>query len=289
MANLREDSSVRAKCTPRDTGANPPPVPPLPLPKRYSSSSLAVDVNDTQANTSSNTSDTLERMNSRKSMKISNTFIRKQGSAKIIQKIKSHKALDSRKAMEVYNNATTNDNRKTVTVANDTKTEHSNVEVKLPPLQSGGTLRVRRTTLKSAEEGKTLTLSTSSRNIVPPILSPGKISRQNTMSTLKPKAADVPDSIQQGPLSAESRLITHSEKENHKDGHNKENIPKPRSLDKDKDKELTELLSCLQKMIELEQNLLVTDKDQRKQLEEVRGTLSTVVGSLTQLSQKLSS
>lgn len=232
-------------------------------------------------------------------MKISNTFIRKQGSAKIMQKIKSHKALDTRKALEAtgHTNSTTTNNdtkRTTVIAPNETKPEHPNVDFKLPA-QSGGTLRVRRSALKSADEGKTLTLTTSARNIAPPILSPGKITRQNTMSSglFKTKVADSSETTQQGPLSAESRMINHSDKESQKENQkdfNKENIIKPRidSNKSDKDKELTELLSCLQRMIELEQNLSVTDKDQRKQIEEVRSTLANVVGSLTHLSQKLS-
>jgi hypothetical protein len=277
--------------------------------KKVSSSSLPIESLTEAAST---ISENLERMASRKSVKIPNTFIKKQGSGKIMQKIKSHKALDPKRALEATGNLAslnTNPENKTrqlvfppLNSINEAKPTESTLNGEITIIKPPQNLRPLRSLKTPADQSKTLSYTSSSRTIVPPLLSPGKITRQNTIgpATFKKFSEVIPvDHIPAAPLSAERSCdkenLSHREFERVATiSHNKENILRARrdwinrDKEKEKEKDLTEVMSCLQKLIELEQHISPTlGQDSRKQLDEVRNTVAVVVGSLTQLSQKL--
>jgi len=318
VVNLREDSTFpRSIKTPRESTI--PAATNLPL--KRTSSSLTVDMNSSEVTSTLTATDPQDRTTARKSLKISNAFIKKQSSTKIIQKIKSHKSLDPRKALEATGNlppltspssVANGDKRLTLNAINETKPESSTGEAKPQTtfaVPSNGPPRHHRS-IKASDESKTLVLTSSCRNIVPPLFSPGKITRQNTMGAFKSKLADITtDSNSGNPLSAEARLSKEVSKENLKDSgskdkeNNKENSTEANkenfsiSLKKEQQKSATilnkdsnnlSLTEVLQKMIELEQQISKesAENESRKQLE-VRTTVAVLVGSLTHLSQKL--
>jgi hypothetical protein len=271
------------------------------------------------------TSTSISKAASRKSAKLTNAFIKKQSSTKIIQKIKSHKNLDPRKALEATGNlpatlSSTNDSKRPLNAINESSIPKSELtttisEVKLPPLPvQPPSVRSRRSLIKN-DETKSLALTSSCRNIVPPIgiLSPGKagLSRQNTIGpTSWKKSSEINSSADSSgnstPLSLSERTDrSEGNKENFKESsirdnretrerenrENRENREKRRSfLNRDSsrvyEKDISGLLDVIQKMIELEQNIAPqkSENEIRKQLEDVRTFVSSMVGSLTHLS-----
>jgi hypothetical protein len=305
--------------------------------KRFSSSSLNLDslnqssnILDSNSNGPDEISGTtsISKAASRKSTKLANAFIKKQSSTKIIQKIKSHKNLDPRKALEATGNlpslSSTNDSKRPLNAINESSTQKSelptsNSDVRLPPLPIQPTSARSRRSLIKNDESKSLALTSSCRNIVPPIgvLTPGKVglSRQNTIgpttwkknSEISHSSAGADSSGNTTPLSLSERNDRSEGKENlkessHRDNRearerenreNRENREKRRSfLNRDSsrvhEKDISGLLDVIQKMIELEQNIAPqkSENEIRKQLEEVRNFVSSMVGSLTHLSHQ---
>jgi len=274
----------------------------------------------------------LSKAAARKSAKLTNAFIKKQSSTKIIQKIKSHKNLDPRKALEATGNLSpltnTTDSKRPLNAINEsTAPKSESTDVRLPPLPGQPpSARSRRSLIKN-DESKSLALTSSCRNIVPPIgvLSPGKVglSRQNTIGPSSWKknseinsSAGADSSGNTTPLSSERTDRSEGNKENlkesihrenshresihregshreaiHREPSHRENREKRRSfLNRDSskvhDKDMSSLLDVIQKMVELEQNIAPqkSEHEMRKQLEEVRHFVSSMVGSLTHLS-----
>jgi len=341
VVNLRESQdpigSFRIK-SPRDSSTITSPLTTSNGPvKRVSSSSLILDSLNQSSNildSNSNgpeepsTSTSFSKAASRKSAKLTNAFIKKQSSTKIIQKIKSHKNLDPRKALEATGNlpstlSNTNDSKRPLNAINESSTQKSelttsNSDVKLPPLpiEKPPSARSRRSLIKN-DESRSLALTSSCRNIVPPIgvLSPGKVglSRQNTIGpTTWKKSSEINSSAgadssgNTTPLSLSERtdrsegnkenLLKESSRDNREirereNRENRENREKRRSyLSRDSsrvhEKDISGLLDVIQKMIELEQNTAPqkSENEIRKQLEDVRNFVSSMVGSLTHLS-----
>jgi hypothetical protein len=239
MSNIREDT-IKIK-TPRESTTTPSTG--LPA-KRVSTTSLVCEA----------TSETEDRAAARKSVKLTSSFMKKQSSTKIMQKIITHKGPENPKP-PVTQPPPPNDPKlplKSITEANNNKPDNSTGESK-----SQTALRSRR----SVNDTKTLVSSNRSS-------SPGKnnLTRLNTMNNtqlMRPK----------------SEL-------------NNENISPLLNSPPGTDQKEVQISEVVQKMIDLENQIFLgkdTERtDLRKHLDEIRSSVVVVAGTLSNLSQKLS-
>jgi len=239
MSNIREDTfkikTPRESTTTSSTG--------LPA-KRVSTTSLVCDT----------TSETEDRAAARKSVKLTNSFMKKQSSTKIIQKIITHKGAENPKP-PVTQPPLPNDPKlplKPITEVNNNKSDNTSGESK--PQTA---LRSRR----SVNDTKTLVSSNRSS-------SPGKnnLTRLHTMNN--------------------SQLIRP------KSELNNENTPPLLNSPTGTDQKEVQISEVVQKMIDLENQIFLgkdTERnDLRKHLDEIRSSVVVVAGTLSNLSQKLS-